>query len=68
MTQTLTVEASPVPLEWSIETANAVLSFHISTANVAPIALGGMWKGHQISAADIQQARKELWSKLEAGE
>ena len=68
MTQTLTVEASPVPLEWSVETANAVLSFHISTANVPPIALAGVWKGREISAADIQQARKELWSGLEAGE
>ena len=68
MPLTLTTEATPLPLEWWAETTNGPAPVHQSTANVAPVALGGLWRGHTIGATDIQQARKEMWSKLEAGE
>lgn len=68
MTPTLTSGAYPVLLEWSTQTSYTALLSQPATANVAPIVLGGIWKGHKISAADVQQARKELWSKVEAAE
>lgn len=68
MPPTLTRETTPLPLEWWVETTNGPAPSHQSTANVARVVLGGLWRGHAISATDIQQARKEMWSKLEAGE
>jgi len=68
MTPTLTSAANPVLLEWSNQTNNTALLVHPTTANVPLIVLGGIWKGHKINAADIQQARAELWSRVEAAE
>mgnify|MGYP001577311521 CR=1 len=68
MTPILTVEANPIPWEWSTQTNNLAFRSDPATANVAAILLGGLWRGHKIEAADIEQARKELWSGLEAGE
>jgi hypothetical protein len=68
MTPVLTADANPVLLEWSTQTSNTASVSHVTTANVAPVALGGMWSEHKIDAEDIQQARKELWGKLEAAE
>ncbi len=29
-----------------------------------PIALGGLWKGIQISEQDIEEARREMWGRF----
>ncbi len=70
MTSMLTTSSDLVPvlLEWLTEPNRSLPLDHPATANIAPLHLGDIWKGHKIDASDIQQARKELWSKLESAE
>lgn len=70
MTTVLTTSSSPIPvlLEWLIEANRSLPVDHPATANVVPLHLGGIWKEHKIDASDIQEARKELWSRLESAE
>lgn len=65
---TLTIDLGPIPLEWAIQTRNTVVLAHATTANLGSVPLGSLWKGAAITAADIQAARKELWSSLESSE
>lgn len=70
MTATLTTTSTGIPvlLEWLTGPNRSFALDDPATANVVPLHLGGMWKGHTITASDIQQARKELWSRLESAE
>lgn len=70
MTPTLTSPSDLILTDpkWIEETTNTPPVSHPATANAAAIALGGLWKGHKIDAADIQETRRDLWGKVEAGE
>lgn len=70
MAAILTTSSNPIPvlLEWLTEPNRSLTLEHPVTANVVPLHLGGIWKGYKIEASDVQQARKELWSKLEFAE
>jgi len=64
----LTADLGSIPLDWATETRNTEPVTHRATANIAPVALGGLWRGAVITAEDIQASRKELWSSLESSE